>query len=125
MSARTTVLGLLLAANIWFLSGGDSAAALKFSAVFLLLWFLYFDILPRLCAREEEGAKKKPSEREIKACTRCGSRNISSLKHTKYWLEKYGPIMGVYTCQECGNEGLPIVFDSMENYGKFLKSKAK
>jgi DNA-directed RNA polymerase subunit M/transcription elongation factor TFIIS len=125
MSARTAVIGLLMAEGIWYISGGDAMTRLMFSAGFLLLWFLYFEILPRLCAREDEGAKKKPSEKEIKACTRCGSRNISAFKHTKYWLEKDGPIMGIYTCQECGHEGLPIVFDSMENYGKFLKSKEK
>ncbi|MBD3388637.1 MAG: hypothetical protein GF416_06175 [Candidatus Altiarchaeales archaeon] len=41
-------------------------------------------------------------------CPACGSRNISGLKHNKNWLKRFGPIMGVYTCQDCDYDGLPL-----------------
>ncbi|MDD5111656.1 MAG: hypothetical protein PHG85_03860 [Candidatus Altiarchaeota archaeon] len=123
MSMVTTSIGLLIAAIIWLYSAEDSAAKLIFSGLFLSLWFLFFDVILGLCTKEDESARKKPVLNEITACTRCGSRDVSPFKHTKYWLKKDGPVMGICTCQKCGYDGIPIVFDSITEYEKFLKSK--
>lgn len=58
---------------------------------------------------------------EILACPKCGSRDISGLKHLKHWLKRFAPVMGIYTCQACGYEGLPLLLDSEEDYKKFLE----
>jgi predicted RNA-binding Zn-ribbon protein involved in translation (DUF1610 family) len=62
---------------------------------------------------------------EITACPKCGSKNISSLKHVKHWLKRSGAVMGVYSCQECGYEGLPLILDSEEDYKRFLSEKQR
>jgi hypothetical protein len=63
--------------------------------------------------------------KEVTACPQCGSSNVSSLKHLKYWLERSGAVMGIYNCQDCGYEGFPLVFDSPEDYGKFVRLKKR
>lgn len=61
-----------------------------------------------------------PPKDEIKACPKCGSMDISGLRHIRDWLKRSGPTMGIYTCQKCGYEGLPIVFDSEKEHKRFL-----
>ncbi|MDD5112241.1 MAG: hypothetical protein PHG85_06830 [Candidatus Altiarchaeota archaeon] len=60
---------------------------------------------------------------EINACLKCGSRNISGLKQLAYWAKGSGPMMGIYTCQDCGYEGHPFVLDSLRDYKKLLELK--
>ena len=62
-------------------------------------------------------------KKEVLACPKCGSRNISGLKHFDAWMKRSGAVMGVYTCQACGYRGLPILLDSEEDYKKFLNEK--
>ena len=52
-----------------------------------------------------------PEEGEDKRrliCPRCASTELSGLKYDWYWLKRFGPIMGVYKCLQCGYEGLPV-----------------
>lgn len=62
---------------------------------------------------------------EVNACLKCGSRSISALKQFKDWAKRSGPVMGIYTCQDCGHEGHPLVLDSLEDYKKFMELKKK
>ena len=58
---------------------------------------------------------------EIKACPKCGSRKI-------YQGRMGDGVLTGYTtrdvCRDCGYQGMPIIFDSEEDYKKFLKSKS-
>ena len=58
---------------------------------------------------------------EIKACLNCGSRKI-------YQGRMGDGVLTGYTskdvCRNCGFQGMPIIFDSEEEYKKFLKSKS-
>jgi len=58
---------------------------------------------------------------EFNVCPNCGSRNVSGVRHMKPWLARFGPIMGIYTCEDCGYEGLPITLDSEENRQELLR----
>ena len=58
---------------------------------------------------------------DLLACPRCGSKEISSLKHMKNWLKKYGPLMGVYYCRNCGYEGPPLQVDDEKQLKKLFK----
>jgi hypothetical protein len=59
---------------------------------------------------------------EIKACPNCGSRRI-------YQGRMGDGVLTGYTtrdvCRNCGFQGTSIIFDSEEDYKKFLKSKSK
>ena len=58
---------------------------------------------------------------EINACPKCGSRKI-------YQGRMGDGVLTGYTskdvCRNCGFQGMPIIFDSEEEYKKFLKSKS-
>jgi len=58
---------------------------------------------------------------EIKACPKCGSRKI-------YQGRMGDGVLTGYTskdvCRNCGYQGMHIIFDSEEEYKKFLKSKS-
>lgn len=58
---------------------------------------------------------------EVMACMNCGSADISGLKFDSAWKKGSLPVSGIYCCQKCGYEGLPIIFDNMEIYEKFIK----
>lgn len=66
---------------------------------------------------------------EVTACPRCGSLFVSGVKQGQPWMSRFGPVMGIVTCADCGYEGLPIILDSEEKrkaLAKGLKSiKAK
>jgi len=101
---------------------------MEMSAEFILYAGEAAVILTLLLLPKFRGGRKQvepEKAREVTACPRCGSLNISALKHTKYWLEKYGSMMGVYTCQECGYEGLPLMLDNDSEYRKYLKKIGK
>jgi len=58
---------------------------------------------------------------EIEACPKCGSRNIFQGKLGEGVLTGY---TSKNVCQDCGYQGMPIIFDSEEEYNNFLKSKS-
>lgn len=60
----------------------------------------------------------------IRACLRCGDRNLDftpgdgMMAHTYFGI---GPVAGIAICKNCGRRGGPIEFDKEEDYGAFLK----
>jgi hypothetical protein len=56
---------------------------------------------------------------KIKACLKCGSTDIHMARL------KEGAIFGLtsydYICEKCNHRGMPIYFDSEQDYKKFLK----
>ncbi len=87
--------------------------------VTLLAWLTLKNIVLKWFFSPEEGGKRE----EILACPRCGGRNITALKHVKHWLKRFGPIMGVYTCLDCGYEGPPVSFNSLGDYRFYRETK--
>lgn len=57
---------------------------------------------------------------EIIACPKCGSRRIFQGQMRDGVLTGYNTRS---VCRDCGFQGMPIIFDSEENYKKFLKTK--
>lgn len=57
---------------------------------------------------------------EIKACIFCGSRNLRSGAAIDGIIP--GNIPFVYICNDCENKGAPIIFDTEEEYNKFVKA---
>jgi rRNA maturation protein Nop10 len=59
---------------------------------------------------------------EIKACPRCGSTNI-------YQGTIGDGVLTGYTnrdvCKNCGFQGMPVIFNSEEDYKKFLNGLKK
>ena len=58
---------------------------------------------------------------DIKACPKCGSKRIYQGRM------RDGVLTGYTTrdvCRNCGYQGMPIIFDSEEEYKKFLQSKS-
>ncbi len=60
---------------------------------------------------------------KIKACIMCASRNIRSGTISDGVLPGYTDGLVTYVCDDCNHRGIPIVFDSEEEYEKFLKAK--
>jgi hypothetical protein len=60
---------------------------------------------------------------EILVCPRCGSKDISSLKHMRYFLKETAPLSGQIMCQDCGFEGLPLMVDSEKTRLKLVKGR--
>ena len=60
---------------------------------------------------------------KIEACISCGSRNIRSGTISDGVLPGYTDALATYVCDDCNHQGLPIVFDTEEEYQKFLKAK--
>jgi hypothetical protein len=57
---------------------------------------------------------------KIEACISCGSRNIRSGTISDGVLPGYTDGLVTYVCDDCNHRGLPIIFDSIEEYEKFL-----
>ncbi|MFC2153867.1 hypothetical protein ACFLRC_00095 [Candidatus Altiarchaeota archaeon] len=96
--------------RIYYSVGG--AIVIGFGLIFPIMWIIISTIF------------HKPSDdekKELIACPRCGSKNISGLKFMRNWLKKFGPIMGFYSCQECGYEGFPVEFDTEEDYKRYFQ----
>ncbi len=55
---------------------------------------------------------------KITACLKCGSRKIHQGRLKEGVLIGFTPTK--YICSECGYRGSPIVFDSIDEYNKFL-----
>lgn len=54
----------------------------------------------------------------ILACISCGSRNLRSGAAVDGIVP--GDVPYVYICNECEHKGAPIIFDTEEEYNKFL-----
>jgi hypothetical protein len=57
---------------------------------------------------------------EIKACPKCGSKKIYQGRMGDGVLTGYS---NKDVCRNCGYQGMPIIFDSEQEYTNFLKSK--
>ncbi len=57
---------------------------------------------------------------KIEACISCGSRNIRSGTISDGVLPGYTDGLVTYVCDDCNHRGLPVIFDSEEEYEKFL-----
>ncbi len=59
---------------------------------------------------------------KIEACIRCGSRNIRSGTISDGVLPGYTDALATFVCDDCNHQGLPIIFDSEEEYNMFLSA---
>lgn len=59
---------------------------------------------------------------EITACPKCGSKKIYQGRMSDGVLTGY---TSRNVCRNCGYQGPPIIFDSEEDYKKFLDEKKK
>lgn len=59
---------------------------------------------------------------KINACPKCGSRNIFQGTLGEGVLTGY---VNKDVCKDCGYQGMPIIFDSEEEYKKFLEGLSK
>jgi hypothetical protein len=57
---------------------------------------------------------------KIEACISCGSRNIRSGTISDGVLPGYTDGLVTYVCDDCNHRGLPIIFETEEEYEKFL-----
>ena len=57
---------------------------------------------------------------DITACPKCGSKHIYTGNISDGVLTGY---TSRYVCQQCGYQGMPIVFDNETDYQKFFKNK--
>jgi len=59
---------------------------------------------------------------EIKACPKCGSLNIrrSTYKDGRFFSPAGGEVVQ-YVCDNCLYRGMPISFNSNEEYQKFIE----
>jgi hypothetical protein len=60
---------------------------------------------------------------KIEACINCGSRNIRSGTIQDGVLPGYTDGLVTYVCNNCNHRGLPVIFDSEEEYSEFVKAK--
>jgi len=77
--------------------------------------------------------KKKETEKEdeelkepIRACMNCGHTELDYIGKDSgdaAVIFLGSPLMGIYRCKNCGFEGSPLEFYSIEDYKKFLKMK--
>jgi len=58
---------------------------------------------------------RKETTTEIRGCIKCGSTNFLNTND----FEGHSPPI----CKDCSNKGNPIIFDSFEDYEKFLKAR--
>lgn len=66
--------------------------------------------------------KKK---QKIKACIKCGSLNLTMPSFSHGFIPFSQEITGFYVCKDCNFRSMPIEFDSMKEYKKFLEQKRK
>lgn len=59
---------------------------------------------------------------KIEACISCGSKNIRSGTISDGVLPGYTDGLMTYVCDDCNHRGLPIIFDTEEEYNNFLKA---
>ncbi|MEE9151760.1 MAG: hypothetical protein V3U20_08025 [Thermoplasmata archaeon] len=60
---------------------------------------------------------------KIEACIFCGSRNIRSGTISDGVLPGYTDGLNTYVCDDCNHQGLPIIFDSEQEYDNFVKAR--
>jgi len=90
-----------------------------------ILYFIVLSLMVAAASYVYMSLEDDTAEQEIRICPKCRSLNISAFKHTKSWLKRSGPSMGVYSCMDCGYEGAPVILDSMESYGRLLDEKKR
>ena len=59
---------------------------------------------------------------KIEACISCGSRNIRSGTISDGVLPGYTDGLVTYVCDDCNHRGLPIIFETEQEYNEFLKA---
>jgi hypothetical protein len=59
---------------------------------------------------------------KLKACPKCGSRNIAQGTLGEGVLTGY---VNKDVCKDCGFQGMPLIFDSEEDHKKFLEGLSK
>lgn len=62
---------------------------------------------------------------KIEACIFCGSRNIRSGSIQEGMLPGFTDGLAAYVCDDCNHRGIPVVFDSEEEYEKFVEALKK
>lgn len=65
-------------------------------------------------------------EEPIPACPNCGALLIEWLgsePEDSALIDMGAPLIGVYKCNRCGYEGLPIEFDDIDSYLEFTRAK--
>ncbi|MFH1721285.1 MAG: hypothetical protein ABH950_01625 [Candidatus Altiarchaeota archaeon] len=63
------------------------------------------------------------TKHEIWCCMRCGSRNINHSSMGLGFHQPGGVSPPAMCCRDCNFSGNPIIFDTKEDYEKFLKEK--
>ncbi|MFH1836410.1 MAG: hypothetical protein ABH851_09505 [Methanobacteriota archaeon] len=63
----------------------------------------------------------------MQVCMQCGSRNLDFL--SSFTTERFpagfvlpGVRYGIATCEDCGFEGIPILFDSEKDLRKYVRA---
>jgi hypothetical protein len=79
-------------------------------------YFCYEDFEGHGCAEEGDSAR-------IKACLKCGSRNLDPTPGGAYAaLTNYGIFLSGYeVCMDCGHIGAPVKFEREEDYQSFVE----
>jgi hypothetical protein len=57
---------------------------------------------------------------KISACISCGSKNIRSGTISDGVLPGYTDGLVTYVCDDCNHRGIPVEFETEEEYQKFL-----
>jgi hypothetical protein len=80
-------------------------------------YYCYSDFEGHKCIEEKNRIK-------IKACLKCGSRNLDPTPGGPYAaITNYGIFLSGYeVCLDCGHIGAPIEFEKEEDYLEFLES---
>jgi TM2 domain-containing membrane protein YozV len=63
-----------------------------------------------------------PSKREVTACPNCGSTELGVPPTNVDAFIGAAALDGRMYCKGCGREGLPILFDSVDDYKRFLSN---
>jgi hypothetical protein len=59
---------------------------------------------------------------KIEACISCGSRKIRSGTISDGVLPGYTDGLVAYVCDNCNHRGIPMIFETEEEYNEFLKA---
>jgi hypothetical protein len=62
---------------------------------------------------------------KIEACINCGSRDIRSGTISDGVLPGYTDGLVTYVCNNCNHRGIPVIFDSEEEYSEFAEVRGR
>lgn len=65
------------------------------------------------------------TDERIRCCMRCGSRDIRYSSMGQGFHQPDGAAPPQSSCNECGFIGNPVIFESAEDYERFLKLKRR